>query len=356
MKIAIILPTLQGGGAEKSLINLGEFIVKNYPEFDIDFILYKDIRDYDTILDVIPILDKNEKVSKNLLKFFKKLYKILKNYDIIVGGLELEPSYISIIFSKILRKKSISTHHSLESKLIGNRFFYHFFNFILLRFANFNICVSKEVCELIIKLYKIPSNRCICIYNPIDIENIRILANEPIEEIYSSIFSKKTKTLCFIARLEESKGLKKVINALKHLENYHLLVMGKGNFESYYEYAKSLNVENRVFYIGFKKNPYKYIKNSFALVLPSEFEGFGMVFYEAMALGIPIVGGGIRETFGNNNEYGIYANSVEEIVNAIRMLENDEIYNYYSQIGIERVENFRIDKIANEYVRIFKLC
>jgi glycosyltransferase involved in cell wall biosynthesis len=357
LKIAIILPTLQGGGAEKVFINLGEFIVKNYPEFDIDFILYKDIRDYDTILDVIPILDKNERVSKNLLKFFKKLYKILKNYDIIVGGLELEPSYISIIFSKILRKKSISTHHNLEDKLIkniGNEFFYHFFNFILLRFANFNICVSKEVCELIIKLYKIPSNRCICIYNPIDIENIRILANEPIEGIYRSIFGKRT--LCFMARLEEYKGLKKVISALKHLKNYHLLVMGKGNFESYYEYAKSLNVENRVFYIGFKKNPYKYIKNSFALVLPSEFEGFGMVFYEAMALGIPIVGSGIRETFGNNNEYGIYANSVEEIVNAIRMLENDEIYNYYKQAGLKRIEDFKIDKIAKEYIDVFKAC
>jgi glycosyltransferase involved in cell wall biosynthesis len=354
LKIAIILPTLQGGGAEKVFINLGEFIVKNYPEFDIDFILYKDIRDYDTILDVIPILEKNEKVSRNLLKFFKKLYKILKNYNIIIGGLELEPSYISIIFSKILRKKSISTHHSLESKLIGNRFFYHFFNFILLRFANFNICVSKEVCELLKKLYKIPSNKCICIYNPIDIEKIRILANEPIEEIYSSIFGKKT--LCFIARLEESKGLKKVINALCYLKNYHLLVMGKGNFESYYEYAKSLNVENRVFYIGFKKNPYKYIKNSFALVLPSGFEGFGMVFYEAMALGIPIVGSGIRETFGNNNEYGIYANSVEEIVNAIRMLENDEIYNYYKQAGLKRIEDFKIDKIAKEYIDVFKAC
>jgi hypothetical protein len=61
LKIAIILPTLQGGGAEKVFINLGEFIVKNYPEFDIDFILYKDIRDYDTILDVIPILDKMRK-------------------------------------------------------------------------------------------------------------------------------------------------------------------------------------------------------------------------------------------------------------------------------------------------------
>ena len=362
MKIAIILPTLQGGGAEKSLINLGEFIVKNYPEFDIDFILYKDIRDYDTILDVIFILNKNEKVSKNLLKFFNRLYKILKNYDIIIGGLELEPSYLSIIFSKILKKKSISMHHNLENKLIGNlenklignKFFYHFLNFILLRFANFNICVSNEVRELIIKLYKIPSNRCICIYNPIDIEKIRILANEPIEEIYRSIFSEKT--LCFIARLQEYKGLKKVISALKHLENYHLLVMGKGNFESYYEYAKNLNVENRVFYIGFKKNPYKYIKNSFALVLPSEFEGFGMVFYESMALGIPIVGSGIRETFGNNNEYGIYANSVNEIVNAIRILENDEIYNYYKQAGLKRIENFKIDKIAKEYIDVFKAC
>ncbi|MEO0217824.1 MAG: glycosyltransferase, partial [candidate division WOR-3 bacterium] len=119
-----------------------------------------------------------------------------------------------------------------------------------------------------------------------------------------------------------------------------------------YNYAKELNVENRVFYLGFQKNPYKYLKNCFALVLPSEFEGFGLVFYEAMALGIPIVGSGIKETFGENNKYGIYANSVEEIVNAIKLLENQEIYNYYKKIGMERVKEFELEKIAKEYEKV----
>jgi glycosyltransferase involved in cell wall biosynthesis len=352
LKIAIILPTLQGGGAEKTYIMIGEYL-KFQLNYDIDIILFKDLMDYETKLNVINVLNKNEKISKNLLKFFKKFYKILKNYDIIMSGLELQPNYIAILFSKILKKPCICTHHSIMNKLLNtykNKFLYHFLNFLLLRFANINIAVSKEVYESIINLYKIPKEKCTYIYNPIDIKKIEMLSKEEIEEEYEFIF--ENKTLCFMARLEENKGLKKVIKALTYLKNYYLIVLGKGNFEPYYNYAKELNVENRVFYLGFQKNPYKYLKNCFALVLPSEFEGFGLVFYEAMALGIPIVGSGIKETFGENNKYGIYANSVEEIVNAIKLLENQEIYNYYKKIGKERVKEFELEKIAKEYEKV----
>lgn len=140
---------------------------------------------------------------------------------------------------------------------------------------------------------------------------------------------------------------------MKYLDDYNLIVLGKGNFENYYNYAKELNLENRVFYLGFKENPYKYLKRCFALVLPSEFEGFGLVFYEAMALGIPIVGSGIKETFGNNNEYGIYASKTEEIVNAIRSLENESVYNYYREMVLKRINEFSIENIASKYEELF---
>ncbi len=356
MKIAIILPTLQGGGAEKVYITIGEYL-KYKLNYEVDIIIFKDLIDYQTSLKVINILNKDEKISKNAIKFFKKLYNILKNYDIIMGGLELEPNYIAILFSKILKKPCICMHHSLMDKLIDKlyrkkRHIFHALNFLLLKFADMNVAVSKEVYENIIKLYKIPKNKCIYIYNPIDIDKIRELADEEIEDEYKAIFDKRT--LCFIARLEEYKGLKKVISTLSELKEYNLLVLGNGDFKSYYEYAKYLGVGNRVFYLGFKNNPYKYLKHCFALVLPSEFEGFGLVFYEANALGVPIVGSGIKEAFGKHNEYGIWAYTKDEIISAIKLLENPDAYNYYREMGLKRVENFRIDKIAREYEKVFK--
>ncbi|MEO0202719.1 MAG: glycosyltransferase [candidate division WOR-3 bacterium] len=354
MKIALILPTLQGGGAEKVYINIGEYF-KYKLEHEFDIIIFKDLIDYETSLNVINVLSKNEKITKNLLKFLKNLYKILKNYDIIISGLELEPNYIAILYSKILKKPCICTHHSQISKLIDfehkkKKFLYQFLNILTLRFANMNIAVSKEAYYDIMKNYKIPKEKCMYIYNPIDLEKVRNLANESIEKEYEFIF--RNKTLCFVGRLQEYKGLKKVIKALKYLESYNLIVLGKGNFEAYNKHLEELNLKDRVFYLGFKRNPYKYINKCFALVLPSEFEGFGLVFYEAMALGIPIVGSGIKETFGENNEYGIYANSVEEIISAIKTLENPEIYEHYRRIGLERVKNFKLEKIAKQYEEV----
>ncbi len=354
MKIAIILPTLQGGGAEKVYITLGEYL-KYKLNYEVDIVIFKNLIDYQTSLEVINILNRDEKIGKNAIKFLKGLYNILKNYDIIMGGLELEPNYLAILFSRILKKPCICTHHSLMNKLIdtlyrNKRYIFHILNFILLRFASMNVAVSREVYENIIKLYKIPKNKCTYIYNPIDIDKIRELANEAIEERYKVIFDRKT--LCFIARLEEYKGLRKIIGSLAELKEYNLLVLGNGDFKPYYEYARSLNVENRVFYLGFKNNPYKYLRHCFALILPSEFEGFGLVFYEANALGIPIVGSGIRGAFGENNEYGIWAYTKDEIISAIKLLENPNVYSYYKEAGLKRIENFRIDKIAREYEKV----
>ncbi len=46
-----------------------------------------------------------------------------------------------------------------------------------------------------------------------------------------------------------------------------------------------LNLINHVYLLGYKENPYPYLKNAGALVLSSREEGFGLVLLEAMSLG-----------------------------------------------------------------------
>ncbi|MCX7948412.1 MAG: glycosyltransferase [candidate division WOR-3 bacterium] len=197
MKIAIVLPTLQGGGAEKTFITLGEFFKKK--NYTIDIIIFKNLKDYPTSLNVIPILKPAERISRNFIKFFFRLYKILKNYDIVIGGLEGEANHIAIVLSKILKKRVISTFHNNIEKLYktykNRRLIFHILDHLLLRYSDINVCVSFEVLENVKKLYKIPNKKLACIYNPIDIEKVRSLSIEKVEKEYEEIFKKKVFVL-----------------------------------------------------------------------------------------------------------------------------------------------------------------
>ena len=73
-------------------------------------------------------------------------------------------------------------------------------------------------------------------------------------------------------------------------------------------------LEHKVFLLGYMSNPYPIIKQSAAVCLLSESEGFPTVFTEGMALGKPFISspvGGTRELSDNGN-CGIIINSYEE--------------------------------------------
>jgi len=52
--------------------------------------------------------------------------------------------------------------------------------------------------------------------------------------------------------------------------------------------VEKLGLRERAIFIGFKKNPYPYIKQAKALVLTSDFEGLPTVILEAISLDAPL--------------------------------------------------------------------
>ena len=50
------------------------------------------------------------------------------------------------------------------------------------------------------------------------------------------------------------------------------------------EFSKELKLENKIFFIGRKKNPYVWLDNCNLFVLSTKFEGFGLVLTESMLL------------------------------------------------------------------------
>ncbi len=132
------------------------------------------------------------------------------------------------------------------------------------------------------------SKRAVVCNNLIDHEQILKKSEEKVDDF------KKKDVITFInigRHDEKQKKLSRIINATKKLNKegfkFRVIFIGKGSSSKQYsEMAKYLdNIE----FLGAKKNPYPYLKNSDALLMSSEFEGYPVVFVEAKILNKPII-------------------------------------------------------------------
>jgi glycosyltransferase involved in cell wall biosynthesis len=112
--------------------------------------------------------------------------------------------------------------------------------------------------------------------------------------------------LLFVGRIAPNKGLPQLVDALAALDaksSRPLVLMGRdwGERPSLEARARARGVGDRVRFLGHVEDPALYrgvIRRASALVLPSEWEAFGLVLLEAMAAGTPVVAtavGGVSE-------------------------------------------------------------
>lgn len=123
------------------------------------------------------------------------------------------------------------------------------------------------------------------ISNPVSRKNILDKVDKNDEKKYD---------VCFVGRLsDQKKPLKfiKVINDVKEIiPNIRSIMIGDGELkEECKMLIEELGLENNIELVGFKKNPYKYMNQSRVFCLTSEWEGYGLVAFEALTLGLPCV-------------------------------------------------------------------
>lgn len=106
----------------------------------------------------------------------------------------------------------------------------------------------------------------------------------------------RTNCVGYIGRLERSKGLEAVLEAMQHRPDLKLLVAGNGEL-SYVEHLKRIAPEN-VEFLGVQ-SPHNFFKRIDALIVPSRWaEPLGRVVLEAYSYGIPVIAskiGGLQE-------------------------------------------------------------
>lgn len=388
--IAIIIPKLTGGGAERVAANLSLNLSE---KFDSHVIVYDDRKityDYSGKLLCINDDRKFSFIGKifSLFKRVKSIKKLKKEYKIETSVSFMEnPNFVNILSDtgdKVIISVRIYKSKS-PNDLYGriNKFFMR----MLYNKADFIVAVSEVIRKDLINNFGINSDKIKVIYNSYDVERIRELGLQPIKEEDHDFF--KGKVITNMGRLEHQKGQVHLIKAFAKVKqdivDAKLLIIGQGSLEEKLkELTKILGVENDVKFIGYTPNPFRYIRRSTLFVFPSLYEGFPNALCEAMACGVPVISSdcksGPREILCSNGDYYHEANEIEYadygilvpviknnvdmddirlssneelLATAIKeMLSDDGLWKKYSEKALERVGDFSVKSINEQWNEI----
>lgn len=148
----------------------------------------------------------------------------------------------------------------------------------------------------------------------------------------------------FVGRLDDTKGIKLLLEAFKGLPDKKLLIVGSGPLENYVEIFLKENNCGNIDYLGYqsKKEVNKIMQSVKALIVPSQwYETFGMVVIEAYSNGLPVIASNIGnlkdiikdEKTGIKFKY----NDKNDLCNKVRAFEkmdryylSDNAFKYYN--------------------------
>lgn len=207
------------------------------------------------------------------------------------------------------------------------------------------VCVSQFVKEDFCSILNF-SKPCEVLYNTVESAKILDMSKENVD----SIIYDDCINLVAVGTLKQSKGYDRLLNIIKKLKenNYkaRLYILGIGPIEEQLKnMVKDFGIEDRVVFLGYDTNPYKYVVNCDLFVCASHAEGFSTAATEALIVGTPVCTvevSGMKEMLGEKNEYGIVTeNSEEALYDGIKsLLDNPELLAHYREKAVERGKAF----------------
>lgn len=206
------------------------------------------------------------------------------------------------------------------------------------------VFVSEESKNNFLKLFPHCKDKAIYCNNLINGERILEKSEEAILENKESI-----PTFLNVGRHDErQKKLSRLIEVAEKLKNdglqFKILFVGDGQDSKLYkEMVKSKNLEDKIIFLGKKKNPYPYYKISDCVVLTSDYEGYPVVFIESMILKTPIITTNVSDYEQIQNKYGIV--TTKETESIYQAMKN------FIQYGFELKTQFDYKKYNEEILQ-----
>ena len=380
MNIAILIPSLGGGGAERVAQRIGDYYIskeENVFYFLGDFNIKQAYAIKGKIINtkIKPIdLSNNYGMMFTIYNIFRNalfLRKLKKKYHIDVSISFMEDfNYLNVISRAddrvIVRVCTVLSERSDLSGLLYQR---KWIKRIYSR-ADKVVVMSNFGFHEMRDIYEIPEKKLAIIPNPISLPAVQY--DEEVNWNYG------TCPVIFVGRLDPVKQPDRILRAFRFVAERNsearLLMVGKGRLVGYLKsLCRRYNLENRVVFTGFKKDTTYLLKKAKVFVMASKVEGFPNAMIEAMSFGVPVVAvnspGGIADIL-KDGEYGILTPPMpkEKIdINApltdgeiamgkaiLSVLEDKALYGELQKKSLMRSKDFETNKIMKLWNEIIE--
>lgn len=358
IKIALIGYRLSHGGAERVMAVMSQFFEKQGIEVHNIIVLDEVSYSYSGTLVNLGTMKNasNGLFDKwNRLLFLKK-YLDKNKFDFIIDfRFRIKPIQEVLIAKWLYKTKTIFTVHSfLIDHYMPNWSF-------LTRFMYgycYKITAITDISKALIES-KHHLKNVVRIYNPIDIDAIVLESKELNELQFDYIIG--------IGQMETNiKQFDKLIHAYSesvlHSNNIHLVLLGEGARKGFLQnLAKERKIEDKVHFLGYQKNPFKFLKKARFFVLSSLNEGLPNVILESLACETPVVAfnclSGPSEMIQHRENGLLVANqNVEKLSEAMNLLVEDEnLYRYCKGNALQSVQSFSVSVIGKQWLDVMQL-
>jgi len=332
------------------------------------------------VIEISPAIEHKGQLPASFLQNFLYIIncvrsglKIIKNEKThIIHANNYTPVFAGWLISKLTRRPMVVTIHDVASlhgidfwrkwmgqfgKLSYLKSLIGYVTELLTLWLAENIhTVSTTSKKDILTLFPQKKNNLWIISNGLDLEHYRVLDDE----------IKYGNEMTFIGRLVFYKNLDVVLKALSLIPenvNFKLTILGNGPMRQEWEkLSAKWGVSEKVSFLGYVSHEQKVrvLRRISALVLPSFFEGFGIVILEAWAFKKPVIVADVSplNEIVEHGRDGFVADpyNPEEWAKYVKLLlENKDLAQKMGENGYEKLINhYTIEKTVDKLERLYK--
>lgn len=394
--VALMVPTLYNGGAEKVAADMSIFLT------DAGYKVYFFLDAFDKKCcyrhkgrEIVINADSPFSGENHISQFYhcskraRQYYKYKKRYRIDISiSFMVEENLINVMSD--IGDKKVLTMHSVTScvEVYKGRLFAK--PYVLRKIcskAEAVIAVSKYVKWDLEHTIGISRGIVDVIYNSVNIAELRKQGEDSIGE------KQNEKLILYVGRLDDEKrpwlAIRAMREVIRNVSDAKLIMLGKGrNKDFLIKLIKKWNLEDYIELAGFEENVAKYMAKAKVIVSCSDTEAFPCSIEEALALGLPVVVadclGGIKEIITSGHkisrrpvknitvvECGVITPTIsrkrqeadidrlsrEEKMFAegiCMLLKNEKLREQLSQNARKRVNDFEQEQIKKRWLSLLK--
>jgi glycosyltransferase involved in cell wall biosynthesis len=294
-RLALFLYSLDGGGAERVMVNLANAFVRI--GISVDFILVRAQGPY--LNELAPEIRVCAlKATQTLIALPELINYLRREKPLAILSAMHYANEIALLAKRFARSSArlvVCEHSILSRYAVSTRRKERYTPVaarLLYPWANTVVAVSKGVASDLKCVTGLGDSQIRVIYNPIFTPQLLEQAQEPVDHPWFA--PGEPPVILGVGRLVGVKDFPTLIRAfakVRQVRTARLMILGSNgdSYEMLEALVHSLGLTEDVAMLGFVANPAAYLARSAVFATASKLEGFGNVIVEALAVGTPVV-------------------------------------------------------------------